>query len=1459
MASQNATLCHYLLKERTKIEVPHTTIESFRSSSPFQNFTFEASQPVLHQSVFEFLSKQCSSLSETINQPSSQTMSPVNAELIIVITQTLVICFGVLRSSAFHSGQIRSSLRSAELLRQRFIAVLECHDRREEFRDILLICLGPLLRPSFSDTCPHDLVALGVDSLVQAFDRGFWIRKHSKIQSPKNMEQEENTMDMEVEFVSQNSQQVESTDYASFLHNESEADTHAESLYMSIATHIFGLADHLARSGEDASMVENVQSVVAYLTSLSREDFLFSKTAIINLIGSNTRWSDDDADTLLQYMQQVIIKPYELEDSEVAITLCARALSAFTELWTNPNAGDVAATGAELYAWFIQRLNRTRSLSSVSLMRIVEMLFKVMKMSPDLTRTLSLQSTRTTLLLILSEADIPTKYCIGRKLHEMFELFVLNEHAPILEDIIDALPSDPEWTEGIAIRLKILSNLAATWPTLLRRCTYAILETAGSVSSSGVHASICVDTIAKHLNLSSGQELYKLFASQLTFTWLETQALKDLPYAVFDYQTVAHLLEDVQDEVVAQCMMRGKTDEIHYLKETFSKPAALLIEDSFAKISAYSISRDIALPPSDDTKASGAERRVREILGKMRYSQLASYHFADIIAILFCRADHEDQIQKAFDRHKPYANATSIYKYIVGLSHSKTDLPPNQQPSFKAKHLLDQIRHVCSRTSRPFERIWTASLFVHVFRRLIQTIHPALGSLHTCSVLKKTRILICMAGSTVLKGYPLQMVLHAIRPFLHDAHCVDDCIGVLRYLFEAGADQMLRMPSFILAYTVTTLVDMKEFFRSKQDSTTQSSIFQATMSRAQAYYEWVKSYLAHYEYNHVSEIDTVTFKAVVDAACNLGNNGSANSGTYESDLLLAILAEERSGGSLLTLTCKKTVLKSIGHNFQRPHSFRGDVLGADFLSQRYAEAVLNTCRWKVGGPEYLLWAARVLGRSYASHGLGSTMRIQQTLSIPAKSDHNDTGSSRMSLSRIRIIEALSDCLSSEMRHEVGLAEEALRLVVTKSHSTAYALEVQHVLDQDVYDAMLFRDGDINLTTSRIGALVKFDLDDLLLPEHEDIVDVWIRSFCNVLVDYKTDDPLMAALRLCLGEIEGFSKTVFSSILHLVLLSERDHGDAVKRKVSNTFVDTFRLCEADRIDRGIVKTLLASFLYLRSQSLPHENVQADRLEWLELDLKQAAQAAEQCNMYETALLLLEIEQSEWMKAEGSTRPRSKNPKELHGIPNDALLRIYEHLGDNDAYYGVQQHSTLSSVLSRLNHEQLGYKSLSFQSAFFDSQIRRSDQNFNSGSGQGRMTQILNDMSLHGLSQTLSHLTPNADGETFDAVMNSARKLELWSISPPSTYQSDTIDVFTALRKISNAPGRQQILEAFDTGFTSCLERLLQISSNKAIPHETIAALAILTEAEEILTSEGCEGLEEVMSRFMQRDNLLEIDR
>ncbi|KAH8801582.1 ataxia telangiectasia mutated [Xylogone sp. PMI_703] len=1198
--------------------------------------------------------------------------------------------------------------------------------------------------------------------------------------------------------------------------------------------------------------VDSIPSIfINQLLAKTDEEVLSCRSLIQEVLQSGLLIDDADANRLVLHAGEIIASD-EYERCEIALMLCLEILVELVPKWSSSDSNSLSESASELYQWFVQVAFPNGITSSNVEKTMAILLFHLMETREDYGAALTIPSPRSTLFEIIQQSNIAVKFYISIQISHIFELFILKEHDNVFVDILQNLPSDPDWIEGIAYRLFVLSKLASRWSTLLRRCIYHIFETPGRIPKSKDHATRCLANVSSALQVDGPRELFELFSPQLLYTWLETEAIEDMPYEIFGFSSLKDLLDDAKHEATALMIMRGQDDAATRLATALGLTLSSLLQQCFSKTIAYSIAHDISTPRSDTTKKTG-EARVRKQLGSELYFECVNLHFVDIVATLFNIIDQEDNIERTFLKNEKLAYAAKVIVDIKAMGSSDVTLPPNQQPTFKAKYLTSEIQHLCSRTVHEIEDLYTPSLVVFVARKLLNTIHPSLGSLHACAVLRKLRILISLAGDAAVQGYPLEMLLQSITPFITDPECSQDAIGLVQYLLTYGHSYLVQTPTFVAGTALTVLGPLRVFLQSGQASTTHDTQHKITMSKAQQFHGWVGDYLNAYESPLLKgSPKAATFYSIVQSAHGIRSSGNAQIGSLESNLLLKLLEDEKDSDSLLNPTSRKLALSMLCSEFEPPANFRDDIFGNDDIAISSSVVVWKSCENNTVNKRYLAWAARVLGRAFVASGNIHEELLQESSLKELK--RLSRSSKEGVTSNACILGILQALTLNGSRRVVGMAEIALRVIVTMSDETL-AVQCQKNLPESLCIASAWAPYQIPPSETRAKDLMNKTIDD---PFNENAIDHpdWLRDLTIALVDSVKDDILLQAIIPILANVPEFSTQIFPFVLHLVLSNQFQNKQSGRKQLSDAFTKWFGRHEF--IDKNKLRMLINSILYLRTQPLPEERSSADRLHWLDLDYTKTANAASACGMFKTALLFIEESVSEGVK---SRRDKTKGLVVGSQVDdtNELLLKIYQGIDDPDLYYGVQQSASLSTILARLEYERDGSRSLAFRGAQYDSHLRQ--HNPESADDADYLVRALDMLNLSGLSHSLLQTQQNIgmNSASADSMFRTARKLEQWDIPVPNSYNNNAVTIYKAFQTIHTSIEREQIVQGINEGLCLTMESLVQKDLTANSLHDSLQTLAVLVELDELVCAEGSNQIEEMLSRYQNRSSWMKTGR
>lgn len=1176
---------------------------------------------------------------------------------------------------------------------------------------------------------------------------------------------------------------------------------------------------------------------------LSDEELISCRCLIKDLFDSDLIINPDDADKVINRIGQ-LIGSTAFSSCEVALNVCLDVMEGLMPIWSDSD-GDISSNVGDLYHYFLNSGLKNNILSPSAQISLSRLLFRLTLVNENYPQTVRMAPPSTSLFELLRSASMPVKYYIGARLPSLFGRYVLKSHDGILVDVLDVLPSRSDFLEGIALRLFVLSELAREWPTLLRRGIYHIFEIPGEIPGSNRHAARCLDNISTSLNLENTQQLFDLFAPQLLYTWLETKDIDDLPFMIFSFSSLEDLLRRAQSEVVALMVMRGQDEEAAKLATTLGDSLPELIQRNFSKIIAYSMAHDISMPKMEQQKSG--ESRLRRILGREAFLEGIYVHFADIVGLFFCLIDQEDPIEKSWAREESFSYAATIMAEIKKRGHSDIVLSPNQQPMFRAKYLTREIALLCSRTEYEITTLWTPALVVSVARRLLHGIHSAMGPLHTCSVLRKIRVLVCLAGQNAWQSYPLEMLLQSIRPLIVDTECADDALGMSQYLLEKGRESLSQSPSFLAGYALSALASLRVFLETSQSSTTQESQFKATMSKAQRFHSWFTKYLEDYNSPFFrGDEQRNAFEAITRSAAHVQAAGNAERGTYESRLLLEILQDGAHGSQLLNEPSRKLALEMLCSHFTIPASHNIDVVSSDEEALSWVTVVWKSCQAQGLSNEYLAWAGRVVGRGFAASGhVDPDLLRESELSRYYNVSIDASGSEHGLLSLLQSLTSDSDC------YRAGLAESALRTIVSDAAAqgeNSLFIACQKVLSDQL---LVASDWASYRTPPSDNLLITPVREDYALSSETFESAKWAQIVSVYLAQSYPKSIILSALPPILTNVKGFAQQAFPFVVHLVLLFEQEKQQSVKRSLSSALKIWLKLDSSHAKEN--TSLLINAILYLRTQRLPKENSIADRAQWLDLDLLSVASAAARCGMYKTALLFVEMTISEGSRA--SRRSSVNRAQES----TDVLMDIFENIDDPDAYYGLSHTSSLSNVLARLEYEKNGSMSLAFRGAQYDSHIRRRDPAANLDSQS--LIGTLDNLGLSGLSHSLLQTQQNIDSSStaVDSTFSTARRLEIWNLPAPTSTETPSVTLYKAYQAWHQATELGPARRATYNGFSETMRMVVGKELSPARLRHYLGTLAVLVELNDTVEVTDSSELDKILASFSDRSEWMKSGR
>ncbi|KAK5118970.1 hypothetical protein LTR62_000181 [Meristemomyces frigidus] len=1197
----------------------------------------------------------------------------------------------------------------------------------------------------------------------------------------------EDLMDIGDDFESQQSRSVGSRAVLELeLLTDADATCGAIAVNANVSGYAFAAAQQTHLNQMETYQSKDVEgAIVEYFASLSVTELVASRSTFTALEHLNFSFEPKDAYALINDLAERILESTEFDRSEPAFGTILTIMSGLLPLLTQTAHKDLYDLGIDVYTYFVEAMNKG-TLSDEVQRRFGAYLLRLCDIDADYGKDDGPQSARTTLFRLVQKAGIKVQFYLANNISKIFRHFVLSAHDRIFDDLQSNLPVETGETgcsEGLALRLLYLSRLGASWHTLLRPCVYYICETAGLVKAAARYAAECIVKLKTALNFDSEQRLFRLFAAQLLYTWLDTEqhTLNSLPYAVFRYASLGDLMTDNEAEIVAQLIMRGKEDGLHVMSKVLKAPLKQLASQSFAKTAAYTIAWDCSNPSQGTDKLATSEIRLRGLVGgKVEEFNLMKKQLPIIVGMFYSSMQQEDvEDQWLEKRGGKYSAAATALARMKSHSYSARVLPRSQQPSFRSKFLPDQIERLCRRTGDDPHDLWDASSFALTARMLVDTIDQALGPLHTSLVLRKLRILISMAGKVACSGYPLQMLLHSIRPFLSESHCADDALGILKYLLQEGQSYLKSVdPSSMYGFITVVVLQMRAHSGIRQDSTTQETQHLKTVKKMELFQEWLVQYLRA---SSKTSNDHAEHDLYVSTMKIVHLPGSARKETAESALLLLLLRQLDLAAPLMERSRAIEALIMLTANFETPRLAQDDCLVQGHACAQYVNSLWLFLSLHKPDTAFMSWAGNVLGRAYAYSGTRTARKTTaESSSIEDNTEQNPTA-----LSRGTIVGRLAEILVAADRAEAGLADWTLRMIsYSLPTNSKEKRSFENMLPASLVAAI---QGGPHDYVHPVAASIRSqhsghkELREALKVCLSVTNSAWSLNLAETLCFQASHIPLLSSLPALFRSVEGLAKELLGSIVHLMLADEIDKNQALRTGISNALMAHFAL--EDEASRPRQRLLIELILYLRRQPWPGEMTQADRMQWLEFDLLTAAGAAVRCGLPYAALLFAESMPPVSDTSRGGSSRASMSQLHPASVPNDLLLTVFKQIEEPDSFYGVQQEASLDTIIERLDYEANGLGGLMYRSARMDSAMRRTHDR--ASSEAIGMMRSLSAMDLYSLEFTLLSSSSTSANGSSDEMLDAARRLQQWDMPTPRETQTSAAVRFSAFQELSRA--------------------------------------------------------------------------
>lgn len=1177
--------------------------------------------------------------------------------------------------------------------------------------------------------------------------------------------------------------------------------------------------------------------IIDEILSLDSASLLAARGAVQDFLSLNPGISRNDAQSLLSSIAQRYLQEEAFERCEAALAFCLTTMRGLLELWSSPEEDDdLTGIALDIYYWFLN-IALGKGIAGPRVLSAMAQLVDVLLQKSASFGGEDLPSPRTTLLQILQTSNAAKKYQVAEKLLRIFEKYISTQHEAIFDDILENLPSDPDKKEGIAVRLYVVAALGARWHTVLRQATYHLFETVANVPSTTPLAAVCIAKTCKALELERPRQLFNLFAPQIFYTWLSKETLSKIPYRAFGYVSLRDLVSDNIAELTGQIALRGFS-HAEELTQIIKQDWKSVLTEEFAYAEAYALASESSLP-KQERLYDGSEKLIRKEIGSDLYVKLLRLNLPDIISRLILSLQDDRGIDKVLER-KQQTFALKAWNEMHSTSNPSTQLPLAQQPSFRARCLLDELNYLYQRLELQANEVWTSALLIHVYRQLLDNTEPALGPLHICSIVRKIRIAISLAGSVALQGYPLEMLLHNLRPYLTLFDCAEDTIGIYKYLLGHGKPFLSGNLSFVAGLGVAVFASLVGFISSSQDSTTQESHFLSTMTKAQEFRAFLGRYLESLNPAEKPEEPEGTFGLLVQHAKAITAPGNSSKSTSEGSLLYALLSDRGTQSPLLTDLHFDLAIEILCRDFTPATTPADDILGDDRDAAKFSRILKNVIRRLGLNQSFLLWATEAIGRGHIMQGLIFNASSEKSVDYP--SETTPVGQDQGAIhSYTAILRYLADLVWKSGLLESAFAERTLQLVFSALDETSQDAVLQPDFKRSFVHELRFK----HIPCPSIRHARNLETSSTVSQGH----GTWAANLLKDMCVTAAHDPVLSFLQPLIAAVPSSADILLPYTVHLILLHEVNGQQAWKGQLSQEFAKV--LSTSTEPWRKACRITLKTLLYLQRCRHPNESNLAQRGSWLELDFGDAAVAATECQMWHEALLLSELQHSQAQLQSG--RSSRKSFTTTNGIPDHIISKIYENVDDPDFFYGKREDLDLTAVISKLSHEGASQKSLSFHSAMLDSQLRISKRQ-ESLTHLARLTaSSLSSANMEGISEAV-----RKQYDSVDSVPSKKRTLDPslsgqgWDVQPAEEQALSSSSITSFLRSLRSNLNREILVSEIDNSFLALGTALMSGLSDKNRTSDILSRLAVFAETKQIILSTTAEGLELVWAAIEERN-------
>ncbi|PNS19251.1 Serine/threonine-protein kinase TEL1 [Sphaceloma murrayae] len=1173
-------------------------------------------------------------------------------------------------------------------------------------------------------------------------------------------------------------------------------------------------------SGLAAGGVEVMEPFIDELESMTADEKVAGSAIIERLHDLGAPLTEKATFAIMDCLfEPLLMKSYTQRHSEDAMALTLKFWSDSFDRWILTKDKDLNDLVLDMYDNLLVISLPGKTLGARPQRILSDVLIKIWHIREDYGQSLDNPppSARTGLFDLLSQSQLSTKWHIAHQIPVIFSFFTPSNHDVLFEDLEPKLPNDLDWEESITMRIAILAQLGVKWKSLLRKVIYYIVEAAGQAPACSGHAANAVKQIESVHGFPDTHSVFRLFCSQLIYTWQSHRSITDIPHEIFGYDSLKSLCEDNMAELVAQCCLFQKTEDLTKIRSILGTDEVDLFKRTFITTATYAIAHDV----SHEKEVATQESSLRKVIGDKELVLLVKQNLPEMIGKLILSTHVDASLERALEKRSHMEHASKALATMKSFAHDVRQPAPALQPSFRVRHLLDALDRLARRAGLKIANLFASASFVAIARAVLGGISPQLGPLHTRAILHKLRLLCSLGDGALAARYPAEMIIRNLRPLINDFHCADDAVGILHYVFDRGKSTMSAGLSSLLCACFSIINTIRINDSATLHDPSPSSQSQITRSNVQKLQSWIIDYARQLS-DLVPDKYRSRYLTLVKACSETRYPTEFRIDSPATTYLLGILDIARSSGPIFDEADRTMLIRDLLNNCS------GAPIGDDALQQpidatRYAKQIWCSIRPQDLSDEAARWIGRALGHVYGQQGPLDLKELSAQVS-----DGDGLGRSRdydkaVQDSRKRVTARLVQLLQQSPTNALAV-EVALRCIIDafcaideaealNSLVPSYVLEG---LDLPIVAGSKVPRKSGQESTIPTETLAKFD-----------DVSEWAGAVARATINYAPSEPLLVPLLPVINAVPDFAEAILGPICHLGLCSVAPDVDKARAWLS----DAAKAMLQSHVSASPVKATLSVLVYLMSQPMKEEATRIDRLDWIDIDYMAAAWAAVNAGLYKHALFFVEIAPSQAVATRTSRRISSQNTAGYAEVPHELLLAIFDNVEDPDSFYAVDRAPSLSSVLQRVDREDDKIKSLFLHSACLDAAKRTGLAGDDEHAASALAA--LSGMNLDSLTRSLVSHSTSGDSSNVATAIDTARRLYEWDIQIPERSNSARVALFAVLQKLQNTSTASALQADLTQPMAQVLRLLPTAQPSQFNTDLMLSALAVMADIESLV--------------------------